>query len=204
MHAASSKGFTLIELLVVLVLLGLIGLLALDDLHFGSRAWERVVARQAGEEAWRTARGSVRAVVTAAVVAPEAGGGMRGDFAGTAGEAVFLAVGPDGAAGYRLALEGAAERRELVLYRKVLTGVGAVERRVLAGDVAGLALAYRADGMAAGRWADDWRADWPLPDLVRLRVTGAEGAAVPDLVMRIAAYHPSACQVAAAELGCGR
>lgn len=68
---------------------------------------------------------------------------------------------------------------------------------------ASIDFAWRADGMVPGRWSDLWRADWPLPDLMRLRWRARDGQA-REVVVRLPVGAVSACSVAPRELGCGR
>lgn len=207
----SSAGFTLAELLVVMVLLGLIGLLAAGGLRFGERAWEGATDRMARAATVRDAARALRVVVGGAVPAQGASEGNAGvgnagvGLAGQAGQFKLRAHGPMGMADYSFILdEGGLEATVVLRVVAVPTAGGAGEamRIVLpsAGDGAsGLAaFAYRADGMAAGRWSSLWSADWPLPDLVRLRIGAVE------TVARVPLSHPSACSVVPKELGCDR
>jgi prepilin-type N-terminal cleavage/methylation domain-containing protein len=201
MASRPDGGFTLVELLVVLVLLGLIGVLAFDGLRFGARVWENVDRAGDGQGGLRRGHEGFRRAITALVSLPGEAGGAAGGLQGNERELAFLAQDGQGLVGHVIAIEGegegGVEGAALVLHRKPAYAGGEAGRDVLMPEAAGLTLAYRADGMAPGRWASHWQADWPLPDLIAVR-------GKMEAVVRISLSHPSACRVAPRDLGCDR
>lgn len=202
---SGDAGFTLVELLVVSVLLGLIGLLAADGIRFGDRAWEGVSGRLEQAARVRATVEIVRGLVAGSLPDRQDPGGLRGGLSGDAGRLELRARDLTGVGDYSLRMVNAnapaqgAGRMIQIIQIIAAAGTGAPEgdRRLL-GPFDVPEFAYRADGMVAGQWSPLWQADWPLPDLLRLRLDGQEA------VIRIPLSHPSACSVVPVELGCGR
>lgn len=205
-------GFTLVELLVVAVLLGLIGLLASGGVRFGSRAWEQVTGRMVAEAAVSGTVDRLRRAVGNVVPDRRDPGGLRGGLE-AGGDAMSLRTREGGElVDWSLRREALGDEGQGLRLRRVLAGTAIGAGEGAGGDAAaewlpltaeGIDFAWRADAMVPGRWSELWRADWPLPDLMRLRWRTRDGQA-REVLIRLPVGAVSACSVAPGELGCGR
>jgi general secretion pathway protein J len=196
-------GFTLVELLVTLVVLGLFLSLLFGGLRFGTRVWEATGAAGERRDAMEAAHGFLRRALAEA--RPSLGLDGEGQplaaFQGGAEALVFLAPLPahlslGGDVVVRVALAGERDRLRLVARWSLrwprpadpAAPEGEPREVVLAEGLRAAAFAYygRLAGEEVPAWHDAWdEATNALPELVRLRVLGGNGAAWPDLVVAL-------------------
>jgi hypothetical protein len=188
----------LIELLVVLAVFGLLSVILFGGFRFVSGTVTAGTARLDRAEQFRLAASFLRSQLADIRAFPDVDTGDRAAvaFMGepeavsfTAAPPAYLA--PGGFHALRIALESGSR---LVLRWRGAPGEAtldapAIPPSVLFDGVADAAFAYF--GARSPREAPDWQESWDgtggLPRLIRLRVTYADGAPVPDIVVAVKA-----------------
>jgi prepilin-type N-terminal cleavage/methylation domain-containing protein len=184
-------GFTLIELLVTLAIFGLMSALLSGGLHSLGHTVESGTHRlDRAAQLTLTSNFLHRVVADARPLPDPAAGDGSVMFEGAPGAMQFVGAPPammarGGFHAMRLELDGRGGRRQLV-FRSGMLGDGKdLSRSILLDDVAAAHFAYF--GRTARTEPADWHDRWPgaagLPDLVRLRITFADGSSAPDLVI---------------------
>lgn len=175
-----AAGFTLIEMLVVLGLMGLLSALLFDHFRFASHIVD--VGTHILDRSATVDRAANFLQSELAAISPSAA------FEGSSGEVMFIAAPPaarasDGLDRFRL---GAADyhghKALMVLVRPNDEEAG--ETHVLLDNIAGADIAYFGPP-GPGRpssWQGSWKGISGLPQLIRLRITFADGLAVPDII----------------------
>lgn len=201
-------GFTLMEVLVAFTLFGLLSMLLLSALRLGTAAWHRSDAHAARLQDVLHAQTLLRRLIGNAyplfVTLPAARGFV--DFEGNADTLIFLSEGPMslGSGGrFRFSLSAAQHdrRTDLVLDAHPELAIegssSASPRRTVMADLAAVEFAYfgtKRRGEAA-QWHSEWGKELELPQLVRIKVTFADGDAGvwPDLIVRPAIEVDVSC-----------
>jgi general secretion pathway protein J len=203
-------GFTLLELLVAMTVFALMAVVLYSGLRLGARAWASGEQRAGASADMRLAHDFVRRhLASAHPLMTRERGRWRLHFAGTGEELSFVTEVPAhlGQGGlYRMVFRvaGAAERRRLILSRRLVhpdlkeDSEGALEggedqETVLAAHLSQVDFSYfgRDDPRDAPRWLARWEGRQAFPELIRLRVTSADGETWPDLVVHPRVDRPS-------------
>jgi general secretion pathway protein J len=196
----ATAGFTLVELLVAVTLVAVLTVALFGGLRFATRSTDAV-----GKRIDRTAQlalayefmerelGDAQAL-PASSSAPDA----PVDFDGEAEGLSFVALPPGelGLGGFHwlhVALEGTGPARRLIVSWEALArgpeaeaaSISAPRPSILLDGVKDVAFAYFGvqDPNRPLAWGDRWTERRALPQLIRLRVTLADGTRAPDLVV---------------------
>ncbi len=188
--ARARAGFTLIELLVAMTLFGLLAVALTGGLRFGTRVWDRGHQQSAAFAEVEAVQDFLRQQLEQArlsIPARDDPQGARG-FLGDSEAVEFLAplpryVGLGGIYRFRLSGEAEGGSRNLVLewalYRPDRTEAPEDDttRRVLLGDIDGIALRYYGALRAAEEpdWHEDWDAGAQLPSLIEIDLGFPDG-----------------------------
>lgn len=209
MTRATHRGFTLLELLVAMTLLSIIMVGLVSALRGMAQTETRIDARLQRLDEMRVARAFLQQAlsrVSASLVdAPGATGKMLVPFTATPNSLTWVGILParpdvGGRHVFRLAVEGEAEGRELVLRflpwdpNAATLDWASAQSRVLGKGVAQLGV--ESQGLSpegrnpAEAWPKGWGPGWPIPDALpeqlRLEVSGPQGT-WPQLTL---ALHP--------------
>jgi len=220
MRRRGERGFTLIELVVALVLLGAMMVLLYSGITYGLRAWdagaangERVADRRLGENFLRREIGETFPMRWKDPTT------LRFAFEGGDRALHFVSVRPAGIAQGGLSLVGVAVeddpkhagRRDLVM-RRVLAdpdaadfgGLDAAEPSILVEDVDSVEFSYfgSENDFTDPRWYDRWQFPARMPTLVRVRMRGTDGSALPTLTVRLMLGEEAGCMESALQRGC--
>ena len=209
MRRAAQGGFTLIELVLALVLLAAMLGMAWGGFAFALRAWE--AGGTGGQRAsdLRLAESFVRRELTE-IFPMRWKDAMQLKFAfeGERERMRFVSARPPGITAPGLALvslelESGEERTlNLVMRRaapddeaKDFGPLESVEPTVLVPRLSSVEFAYfGADSdVNEPRWTDSWTYPARMPLMVRVRMVGADGVALPDLVARLALAEEAGC-----------
>ena len=176
-------GFTLIELLVTIALLSLLLVLLFGGLHFGTRAWDRAQAHEAGTDELRAVQDLMRRELVQAYPG-HAGVEPAVAFDGGTDSVRFLAPAPQAVeTGGRFRITIAERRGTLAMdgTPELAVAPGAAWSTVLLHHIAAVRLAY----FSRGRWLSSWRDAAGLPELVRVQVDfpPGDGRLWPDLIV---------------------
>jgi general secretion pathway protein J len=186
-------GFTLVEVLIALALAGALAAMLYQGLRLGHRAWTALSARAAAVDEIGVAHRLIRQVIDQAYPLPAPTAlGFEVDFRGEARGVLFWTPPPDiwaypgGLIQARLQIRERDGRRDLVLaLSESLDDATRTEEISLLRDIADLTIAYYGQAGREGRWNASWRNRPTLPQLIRLRVSFAEGdrRVWPELVV---------------------
>ena len=202
---AADEGFTLVELLIAVTLLALLAVVLFGGLRFGTKATAAIDRRvdhaaQLGAlyDFMKNEVADAENLVGARRAAPTIFDGYRHALGFTAVPPAYLS--PGGFQRLRIYLApGPRFHRLLVSWRPVQRGfapahIAAPQPSVLLDNVETVAFAYY--GATGPKEAPAWHMNWSgraLPQLVRLRVTFADGETAPDMIiaLRLAAVPGS-------------
>jgi general secretion pathway protein J len=215
----ASGGFTLIELVVAMALLAVMMLLLYSGLGFALRSWDagdangrRTADRRIGENFLR------RELTETFPMRWKDSTMVKVAFAGETQSLRFASVRPAGVSVGGLSLVGievqgnAAKReRHLVMRRampdddaKDFKPLEAAEPTVLIADVDSVTFAYfgAVNDFSEPQWTDTWPYPGRVPQMVRLRVKTADGAMLPDMVVKMMLGEEAGCLENAFQRGC--
>ncbi len=213
-------GFTLIELVVALVLLGTMMVLLYDGLTFSLRSWDagdangrRMADRRLGENFLR------RELTEVFPMRWKDPMQLRYAFEGDHQTLHFVssraaAAGQGGLALVSLGVEDdpkVAHSRNLVM-RRVLadpdasdfSAVDQAQPSVLVEGVDSVEFSYYGSENDFGdpKWTDDWKYPSRMPLLVRIAIKGADGNALPDVLVKVMLGEEAGCLESGLQRGC--
>jgi general secretion pathway protein J len=222
MRRRAQGGFTLIELVVAMVLLGTMMTLLYSGLTFALRSWDagdangrRAADRRLGENFLRRELTEVFPMrwkdPSMAIV--------RFAFDGGDQALRFVSSRPAGVAQGGLALVGIdveddpkrPRTRNLVMRRALadpdaidFTPLAAAEPSILVEDVDRVAFSYYGseNDFTEPAWVDRWPYPSRIPALVRVKITGSDGAALPDMLVKVMVGEEAGCLETALQRGC--
>lgn len=188
------RGFTLLELLAGIAVFALLSILVLSGIRLGMRSWEAAADRSAENEQIRIVHRLLRRQLTASLaLAASNTGRWRLQFEGDPTSLRFVTEFPAYVAGggaqmVTLTAENQGRNRRLMLRWWPLHAArdaSPQDDAVLLPDLSDIAFAYfgAGDQNALPRWHDRWSEMRVLPQLVRIRITGASGRPWPSLVV---------------------
>jgi general secretion pathway protein J len=204
------KGFTLIELVIAMMLLGVMMLLLYSGLTFALRGWDSagthgqlVTDRRLGENFLRR---EVTEVFPMRWTDPFV---YKIAFSGESKRLRFVSSRPPGATQGGLSLVAVEmetdprTRHGRLVMRRALPDDDAndfspldraAERTVLVEDVTDASFAYfgAETDFAEPKWEDNWTYQ-KLPLLVRLRLVGAGGVPLPEMILRVTLGEEAGC-----------
>jgi general secretion pathway protein J len=215
----SERGFTLIELVLALALLGVMLVLLHSGLSFALRGWnaagtsgQLTADRRLGENFLR------REVMEAFPMRWKDPMTYRLAFSGEQQRLRFVSSRPPGIAQAGLSLvdveleSDRATRAKHLVMRRAMPDDDAndfspldhvTERSILVDDLSGISFSYfgAQNDFDTPKWEDSWT--YPrLPLLVRLRMQAADGAPLPDMVMRVVLGEEAGCLENAFQRSC--
>lgn len=194
----AASGFTLVELLVAVTLVAVLTVVLFGGLRFATRSTDAVGRRIDHTAQLAVAYQFMQRELGDAQALPASAGlpDSPVDFDGEADALSFVALPPGelGIGGFHwlhVALEGSGPARRLVVSWEALPRgpetalVSAPQPSILLDGVKDVAFAYFGvqDPNQPLVWSDQWAERRALPQLIRLRVTLADGTRPPDLVV---------------------
>ena len=204
------RGFTLIEIVVAMVLLATTMLLLYSGMSFSLRAWDagdvngrRTAERRLGENFLR------RELSEMFPMRWKDATQLKMAFEGGAAQLKFVSARPAGLhmGGLSLVAVSVEEDREkhtrdLVMYRampddeaKDFGPLARGERHLLIPGVDQVTFSYfGADNeFTEPRWLDTWEFPARIPEMVRVRMRLADGAALPEMIVRFTLGEEAGC-----------
>jgi general secretion pathway protein J len=203
-------GFTLIEVVVAMVLLGATMLLLYSGMSFALRSWDatevngrRTADRRLGENFLRRELSEMFPMrwkdPTQLKMAFEGGAqSLRFVSARPAG----LQMGGLSLVGVELEEDREKRTRALVMYRampddeaKDFGPLARGERHLLIPGIDQVAFSYfgSENEFAEPRWMDSWEFPSRIPEMVRIRLRGSDGDALPEMVVRLTLGEEAGC-----------
>jgi len=204
------RGFTLIEIVVAMVLLATTMLLLYSGMSFSLRAWDagdvngrRTAERRLGENFLR------RELSEMFPMRWKDATQLKMAFEGGAAQLKFVSARPAGLqmGGLSLVAVSVEEDREkhtrdLVMYRampddeaKDFGPLARGERHLLVPGIDQVAFSYfgAENEFTEPKWLDSW--DYPsrIPEMVRVRMRLADGAALPEMIVRFTLGEEAGC-----------
>jgi general secretion pathway protein J len=207
----SHGGFTLIELVVAMTILGTMLMLLYSGLSFALRSWDagdvngrRTMDRRIGENFMRREISELFPMRWKDPIA------LKLAFEGDSKHLRFVSSRPAGLAMGGLALvsidveEDARNRNERnLVMRRAMPDDEAVdfgpldkaERSILIPDIDSVEFSYfgAENDFADPHWTDNWNFPARVPQMIRVRVKTAEGAVLPDMVMKTMLGEEAGC-----------
>jgi general secretion pathway protein J len=203
-------GFTLVEVVIAMVLLGTMMVLIYSGLSFALRSWDasesngrRVADRRLGENFLR------REVTEIFPMRWKDPARVRFAFEGETQRLRFVSSRPAGVSLGGLALVGievepgdGPRKRNLVMRRTMadadaadFSALDAAERSILMPDVESVAFSYfgAENDFSEPRWTDAWTFPARMPQMVRMRMRGADGEPLPEVVLRLMVGEEAGC-----------
>jgi general secretion pathway protein J len=206
---ASQGGFTLIELVLALVLLAGMLAMAWGGFSFALRAWEAGEANGTRTSDMRLAESFLRREITEIFPMrwkdPMT---LKFAFEGDRERLRFVSARPPGITAPGLALvglevqEGDDRSVSLVMRRaapdddaKDFGPLENAEATVLIPGLKAVEFSYFGsdNDVNQPRWSDSWSEPGRMPLMVRVRLTGADGTPLPELVARLALGEEAGC-----------
>lgn len=219
MRRGGHAGFTLIEVVLAMTLLGTMMIMLYSGLTFALRSWDsgeangRATAdRRIGEHFLR------RELMELFPMRWKDPNMVKVAFTGEERRLRFVSSRPAGVSMGGLALvgvevEGDARRRErhLVMRRAMpdeeARDFGPLEKaepNILLANVDSVRFDYFGSetDFAEPKWFEEWKPPSRVPQVVRMKVTLADGTVLPDLVMRVMLGEEAGCLENAFQRGC--
>lgn len=209
MKRSAQGGFTLIEMVLAMVLLAAMLGMAWSGFSFALRAWEAGDTHGHRTSDLRLAESFLRREITE--IFPMRWKDpmqLRFAFDGERERLRFVSARPPGITAPGLALvgldlESAGEGTvNLVMRRappddeaKDFVPLDAAEPTVLIGGLRSAEFSYFGsdNDVNEPRWSDDWPHEGRMPLAIRVRLTGADGVPMPDLVARVMLAEEAGC-----------
>lgn len=214
-----SRGFTLIEMVVAMALLGTMMLLLYSGLTFGLRSWDaadtngrRTADRRIAENFLRREIGETFPMRFKDPMT------LRIAFEGKENRLRFASSRPAGISASGLALVGieieaddVKRTRNLVMRRampdddaKDFAPLEKGERTVLFEGVEGVVFEYfgSENDFSEPKWVEAWDFAGRIPQLIRVRVRTADGASLPEMVVRLMLGEEAGCLESAFQRVC--
>ena len=205
-----NAGFTMIEMVVAMALLGAMLLLLYSGLAFGLRAWDaadvngrRTADRRIAENFLR------RELVELFPMRWKDPMTLKFAFEGKKDSLRFVSVRPAGISVTGLSLVGIGleqdpgkRTRNLVMRRaapgdeqKDFAPLANGEASILFENVDSVAFDYYGseNDFTDPAWVDDWTFEGRMPLLVRIRIQGADGTMLPEMVVRLMLGEEAGC-----------
>lgn len=219
MKARAQAGFTLIELVVAMVVLALMMTLLYSGLTFALRSWDagdangrRAADRRLGENFLR------REMAETFPMRWKDPTTLRYAFDGGTQVLRFVSSRPAGISQGGLALVAVGvesdprdRSRNLVMRRAIadpdavdFTALDAAQPSILVADVDSVQFSYfgSENDFTEPRWTDQWSTPSRMPSMVRVRMKAADGAPLPDLLVKLMLGEEAGCFEAALQRGC--
>lgn len=220
MSARAQSGFTLVELVVAMVLLGIMMLLLYSGLTFAMRSWDaaeavgtRTTDQRIGTSFLRRELGETFPMRWKEPTT------LQFAFEGKASSLRFVSSRPAGLQAGGLALVGLAveadgERRRSLVMRRAMPDdeakdFGPLERSeekptVLVAGVRDVSFAYfgAQNDFTDPAWVEEWPYPGRMPLLVRVRITLADGEALPEMLVRLMVGEEAGCLENSFQRGC--
>jgi hypothetical protein len=194
-RAGPEAGFTLVEALVALVLASLLSLLTLGSLQFGIQIWQRGSASSLNLDDRIHAEGVLRQLLSQTnprFVARFSATGYV-DFEGRATSLQLIARPPQSLSGsgplvFTLSVENKGGSTDLSLSSRPELVKGdvplPVSQRVLLEEVGQVEFSYYGAKGQKASWHQEWVRETHLPDLIKITLRKAAGAAETSLLIR--------------------
>jgi len=194
----SEAGFTLIELLVAITLVSLLTVLLFGGLRFGTRAASAVALRTDRSAETAAVYDFMQSAMADTRTLSDSSDPSQAltDFDGEPDALTFVTVPPaylalGGFHRLHVAKEGTdANGRLVVSWQQIVRGslpppVAKLQPSIILDKVRSVAFAYFGigDPNRPPDWQDHWVERSSLPQLIRLRVTWADGSRAPDLIV---------------------
>lgn len=220
MNARAQGGFTLVELVVALVLLGAMMTLLYSGLTFALRSWDagdangrRTADRRIGENFLR------RELTEAFPLRWKDPVALRFAFEGGDHALRFVSSRPAGIGQGGLALvaigvedDPAHPGDSNLVMRRVLadpdaadfTPLEQVKPSILVEQVKSVEFSYfgAENDFAEPKWFAQWPYPARMPEVVRVRMDGADGTRLPDVVVRLMLGEEAGCLETSLQRGC--
>jgi general secretion pathway protein J len=204
------RGFTLIELVVAMALLGTMMLLLYSGLSFALKGWDageangrRTADRRIGENFLRRELSELFPMRWKDAMS------TRVAFEGESQRMRFVSSRPAGVTQGGLSLVGlevesgaSSRERNLVMRRampdddaKDFKPLDSAERTVILAGVDSVTFSYfgAENDFSAPAWSETWPHTGRIPQMVRMRIRGADGAPLPDMVVRTNLGEEAGC-----------
>jgi general secretion pathway protein J len=213
------RGFTLIELVVAMVLLGTMMLLLYGGLSFSVRSWDagdangrRTADRRLGENFLRR---ELSELFPMRWKEPNV---VKFAFEGEKDHLRFVSSRPAGIAQGGLSLvgievqdEGNGSRKRNLVMRRAMPGdeqksfapLDAAEPVVLIAGVDSVSFEYfgAENDFTPPQWTDSWKWPFKMPEVVRVRINGEDGA-LPEMAVRLNLAEEAGCLENAFQRNC--
>ena len=196
-----SSGFTLVELLVTLTVLSLFFVMMTGAVQLGSRTWEVEQARSAALGEMEAVHSFIRRVLTQAqpAVAPDPSETSPAALIGAADGVGFIAPMPPylstvDVAAIALRMDKSNQMSRLIvswtpwISHALAPDITQSRVTVLVDNVREVSFSYFGPVEQISdvpRWNNEWRSEWDIPWLVRMRLVTNDGAAWPDLIVAL-------------------
>jgi general secretion pathway protein J len=203
-------GFTMVEMVVALALLGGMLVLLYSGLAFGLRGWDaadangrRTADRRIAENFLRRELGELFPMRWKDPMA------LKFAFEGKKDSLRFVSVRPAGISATGLALVGIALEQDpakrtnnLVMRRappgdeqKDFSPLANGEASILFDNVDSVAFDYYGseNDFTDPAWVDDWTFEGRMPQLIRMRIRGADGAMLPEMTVNLMLGEEAGC-----------
>jgi general secretion pathway protein J len=203
-------GFTMVEMVVALALLGGMLVLLYSGLAFGLRGWDaadangrRTADRRIAENFLRRELGELFPMRWKDPMA------LKFAFEGKKDSLRFVSVRPAGISATGLALVGIAleqdpaKRTNNVVMRRAPPGdeqkdfspLANGEASILFDNVDSVAFDYYGseNDFTDPAWVDDWTFEGRMPQLIRMRIRGADGAMLPEMTVNLMLGEEAGC-----------
>lgn len=214
------RGFTLIEVVVALVLLGTMMILLYAGLNFGLRSWDasdangrRVADRRIGENFLRREIGEMFPMRWKEPTA------VKFAFEGEPDHLRFVSSRPAGISqgglslvALELAAQAGNDRRKDLVMRRALPDDAAVDfapleaakPAVILEGVQSVSFEYfgAENDFNAPQWSDSWKWSSRMPEIVRVHITTDDGAAQPEMIVRVHLGEEAGCLENAFQRNC--
>jgi len=195
---ATGEGFTLVELLVAITLVALITTVLFGGLRFGTRAASAVAARVDRSSQIAGIYDFMQSELTDARLLPTSADATQpsASFDGQPDAISFVTIPPAYLAlgGFHMlhvAMERAGQTRRLIVsWQQVPRGslpaeAATLQPSILLDKVTTVEFGYfgAAEANRPPEWQDHWTERTDLPQMIRLRITLADGWRGPDLII---------------------